>query len=137
MSRPRWMVYCPSCDGRSLTTYRCDNVVDVDQDGEPIECGRDLVDEPTVPFRWPSDFGERTDDGLVRVRFRRICVACDAERWLPLEFADVGDPVWFGCVDCGEVTRHRPSDEDVRYFPDGKSLAQPDDQTPPVSTGVA
>lgn len=133
----RWMVYCPSCGGRSTTVYRCDNVVD-ERGGDPIACGNDLVDEPVLPFRYPSDFGERKD-GLVKVRFRRLCIDCDTERYLPLDYASVGDVIRVGCEECGEPTKHRPTDEDVRYHPDGDSIPkssseQSDNQTPTVST---
>lgn len=124
----RWIVFCPACGGRSTTVYRCDNIVD-ESDGEPITCGNDLVDEPVAPFQYPSDFGERKD-GLVQVRFRRICVKCSAERFLPLEYQSVGDVIRVGCEDCGAVTKHRPTDEDVRYRPDGDSLPKPNDAQP-------
>lgn len=39
--------HCNVCGGTSSKCYRCDNVVGEDADGEPVECGADLVGKNT------------------------------------------------------------------------------------------
>jgi len=121
----RWMSICPTCGNRSETVYRCDD----------LECGRDLTDQPTEPFRYPTDVGRR-DDGLVEVRFPMTCLECDTERLVPLDYVDAGRVIRFGCLDCETSTKHRPTDEAIRYQVHrmGFAAEQSDDHNPTVST---
>jgi hypothetical protein len=123
------MSICPTCGNRSEQLYRCD---------EP-SCGADLTDVSVEEFRYPTDVGRR-DDGLVEVRFPMTCLECDDRRLVPLSYADVGTVVRFGCLSCETVTKHRPTDEAVRYQVHRMGLddvgleEQPADQNPTVSS---
>lgn len=111
------MVLCKSCGRYSTRVYRCNVVVDRTRDGEPIECGADLAksNTPVEPFRYRSVAGER-DDGLVEVEFRRICCRCGSEQFVATDYCDVPVVIRYLCQDCGRPTKHRPTDEDVRYL---------------------
>jgi len=129
---PDEMVHCPTCGQWSTCVYRCD------RQHAGRECGADLADAgPVRPFRYPTDFGRR-DDGLVDVRFKRICCCCGAERFVAIDYEDVGVVIRFPCTECEAVTKHRPTDAAVRYRVIQLDLedAQPDDhgQDPAVST---
>ena len=131
---PNQMVHCPTCGQWSTCVYRC-NRQHADR-----KCGADLAGAgPVRPFEYPTDFGRR-DDGLVEVRFRRICVECGAERFVATDYEDVGVVIRYSCTECETVTKHRPTDAAVRYrvVQLGLEDAQPDDhdrdQTPTVST---
>jgi len=106
---PDWMVRCPTCGQFSTCIYRCN------RQHAGYECGADLAGAGAVrPFEYPTDFGRR-DDGLVEVRFRRICVDCGAERFVATDYEDVAIVIRYPCTECGEPTKHRPTDEAVRY----------------------
>lgn len=107
------MVHCPNCGGRSTCVYRCDCIVDETTD-DTIECGADLTDEHVHPFQYPTDVGRR-EDGLVEVRFPMTCLECGDRRLIPLDYTDVGRVIRVGCLSCGAATKHRPTDEAVRY----------------------
>ena len=123
------MVYCPTCGQWSTCVYRCN------QQHAGRECGADLAGAgPVRKFRYPTDFGRR-DDGLVDVRFKRICCRCGAERFVATDYADVGLVIRFPCTECGQPTKHRPTDEAVRYhvIQHGLEDAQPDDHDQDLS----
>jgi ribosomal protein S27AE len=129
---PDEMVHCPTCGQWSTCVYRCD------RQHAGRECGADLADVgPVQPFEYPTDFGRR-GDGLVDVRFKRICVECGAERFVATDYRDVGIVIRYSCTECEEPTKHRPTDAAVRYriVQLGLEDAQPDDhhQDPAVST---
>lgn len=126
----RWMSICSTCGTRSECLYRCD------------DCGADLTNEPVEEFRYPTDAGRRKD-GLVEVRFPMSCLECDTRRLIPLDYADVGRVIRFGCLECGASTKHRPTDAAIDYRLHRLDLAdgidvdeQPDDQSsnPTIST---
>jgi len=126
------MVHCPTCGQWSTCVYRCD------RQHAGHECGADLAGAgPVRPFQYPTDFGRR-DDGLVDVRFKRICCRCAAERFVATDYEDVGVVIRYSCTECGQLTKHRPTDAAVRYrtVQLGLEDAQPDDhdQDPAVST---
>jgi len=120
---PDWMVYCPTCGQWSTCVYRCI------RQHAGRECGADLAGAgPVREFRYPTDFGRR-DGGLVDVRFKRICCRCGAERFVATDYADVGLVIRYPCTECEAPTKHRPTDEAVRYhlIQLGLEDAQPDD----------
>lgn len=101
------MILCPSCNRYSTRIYRC----------EYDDCGRDLVDSPTPiePFRYRTVAGRR-DDGLVDVEFRRLCTTCGSAHYVGLDYCDVHRVIRFPCDECGQPTKQRPVDEDLRLL---------------------
>jgi len=126
------MVHCSTCGQWSTCVYRCD------RQHTNSECGADLAGAgPVRQFRYPTDFGRR-DDGLVNVRFKRICCRCGAERFVATDYADVGIIIQYPCTECEKPTKHRPTDEAVRYrvIQLGLKDVQFDSQPTAVSTST-
>lgn len=100
----RFVVTCPTCGNISDRVYRCDDP----------QCGADLAsaDSQVWEFAWPSVAGVR-DDGLAAVEIPVVCVDCDTRRWLPLAYGDIGRVIRLGCPHCSQITRHRPTGQDV------------------------
>lgn len=110
------MRLCLTCGEFSTTLHRCDNVVDENRHGKPIECGANLVgsETPVEPFAYRTVAGVR-EDGLVEVEFERTCLGCGEQSFVATSYSHVGKVIRLGCPECGELTKHRPSDEALRY----------------------
>lgn len=110
------MRLCLTCGEFSTTLHRCDNVVDENRHGELIECGANLVgsETPVEPFAYRTVAGVR-EDGLVEVEFPRICCDCGERSFIATDYSDIGLVIRYPCSACDSVTKHRPSDEALRY----------------------
>ena len=98
------VVTCPTCGNISERVYRCDS----------DNCGADLANAASEvwEFQYATVAGTR-EDGLVAVEIPVECIECDTLRWLPLSYQDIGRVIRMGCPTCSQVTRHRPTGQDV------------------------
>ena len=141
--RARWMRLCLTCGEFSTTLHRCDNVVDENRHGKPIECGANLVgsETPVEPFAYRT-VADVCEDGLVEVEFPRICCDCGERSFIATDYSDIGLVIRYPCSACDAVTKHRPVDEDLRYrviqlgFGVGGDLHEQSDDQPIAPTPI-